>query len=38
MAGALALLIHLRGRHRIALLLLLALPSAGISEYLSRLR
>ena len=30
MAGALALLIHLRGRHRIALSLLVALPVAGI--------
>ena len=30
MAGALALLIHLRGRHRIALLLLVALPVAGM--------
>jgi len=30
MAGALALLVHLRGRHRIALALLVALPIAGI--------
>lgn len=31
MAGALALLVHLRGRHRIALVVLVALPVVGMS-------